>query len=450
MSHAERIDNMKNPNVDIVFFYEHVARELDVACLIAHLLKQQHGLFVEVIQWPYGYHRVAAKGRPKVVVLPFCYNSRSFEQCLLDWREAIFFNMSWEQLFYPGNRVAKSPRGSFARNHVIHHAWSNWFADFLREIGVLNGNIFVNGHPAYALYDKPYHSFFKSRKELASTYGLDPDKKWLFFPENYNWAFYSEETLARFISDGQSPTDVATMREFCRTSLAEVLRWLLKITQVDRFEVIVRPRPATTLEEFKSVILSLSTEGLAGAHICKDETVREWILASDMVVSSHSTSLIEAAIAGKTAYMLEPFPIPAALSVDWHQLVTHLKTEQDFIDACLCQSQVGTPSLEKWVRSSMMAHGDAIQNIVNFLAQLCHGNAPHPPALSRAVALEHRRWPIPGLLFEILKYGRGHRRYAPFRTVSPDLAKDFISQADIEQRIRRWGDFLAINAGHDS
>ena len=205
-------------DIDIVYLYEKAVRELDVACAIKYMAQHLYGLRIEIVQQNYGYPQAFEEFHPRVVVLPFCYQERSHNAYLLQWRKAVYFNLTWEQLFYPGNRTAKTPRGEFAVNHCLHHAWGDFYADFLRQQGIPNKHIFVNGNPAYALYDEPYRQYFKQRSDLASQHGLDPVRRWIFFPENYNWAFYDESMLQQMIGDGQAPDQVFAMRDFCRQS----------------------------------------------------------------------------------------------------------------------------------------------------------------------------------------------------------------------------------------
>src|SRR5574337_320619 len=194
------------PDIDILILYEHIDRELDVACAIACLLETRHGLNVRIAQHPFGQLSADAQMlwlKPKLIVLPHCYRSAVHAPYVLDWPEAIYFNMMWEQIFYRGTRTAKVPYGKFSVEHVIHHAWGDLTADYLRAAGVPPGNIFVNGHPAYALYGEPYRRFYISREALARRYDFDPARRWVFFPENYNWAFYSEEVLEGYVGLGQ-------------------------------------------------------------------------------------------------------------------------------------------------------------------------------------------------------------------------------------------------------
>ena len=80
--------------------------------------------------------------------------------------------------------------------------------------------------------------------------------------------------------------------------------------------------------------------------IMKTETAREWILAADHVMSSHSTTLIEAALAGKPIHRFSPEAYPEAVALEWHGLVPLLSDRKAFLDAISREepSQRGTPS----------------------------------------------------------------------------------------------------------
>src|SRR5438874_96516 len=127
-------------NIDVVYFYESVARELDVACAVKCLCEKRYGLSVELVQWPYDVPDALGRYRPQVVVIPHGWSAYNWKECLLDWRTAIYFDLAWEQLLYDGNRDAKTPRGDFACKHVIHHAWGDAFVADLVSRGVPRAN----------------------------------------------------------------------------------------------------------------------------------------------------------------------------------------------------------------------------------------------------------------------------------------------------------------------
>jgi len=419
--------------VDIVYLYEHAARELDVACAVTAILRQR-GFTTEILQWPTSFFPTVGRFRPKLVVLPFCYTKKSFWRLLQYWSNAIFFNMTWEQLFYSGNRLAKTPRDDFALKHVVHHSWSEAYAELLRAQGIAEESIFVNGHPAYALYNAPYRSYFLPRETLAQRYSLDSARKWVFFPENYNWAFYTAATIEQFIKGGQSADDIEVMRRFCESSLTEVLRWCCDAAQHEEIELIIRPRPATHIDEFKTVVDKVLKDLPPHLHIIQDESVRDWIMAADTVVSSHSTSLIEAALAEKPAYILEPSPIPAVLHVEWHDLLPHLATSDDFHQVC---SAAGMESndlrLAEWARQTLLSYGDPIVNLAGILGRLVTGKIARPPVIIRKKHLSLAKQIIPEWLW--VKY---HQAVGRRTQILEGYRKDIVLPEELEARIQRW------------
>ena len=83
-------------------------------------------------------------------------------------------------------------------------------------------------------------------------------------------------------------------------------------------EFILRPRPIVSASAYRE---AFKNEGVApgpSVRIIKDGPIREWIHAADMVMSSFSTTLLEAAVAGKPAYAIEPVPfVPDVGEVEW-------------------------------------------------------------------------------------------------------------------------------------
>lgn len=423
--------------IDIVYLYEHAARELDVACAVTAGLRRK-GLRVEIIHWPTGFPAAVNRIRPRLIVLPFCYSEQSYEALLAYWRESVFFNLTWEQLFYLGNRMAKTPRGRFALQHVLHHAWSEAYAAFLHASGVPDTSIFLNGQPAYALYGEPYRRFFITRADLASRYQLDPTRRWVFFPENYNWAFYSQTTLERFIASGQSAEDVSLMREFCDSSLKMVLQWCARAVREENIELILRPRPSTTLDEFIAFTRQVLPEIPAHLHILQGESVREWVLASDLVVSSHSTSLIEAAVAGKPVYMLAPSPIPATLRVDWHDLVPKVKTDADFLKICAGTEVDEAQPLTKWARDTFLSRGDPIRALTAYLEDLASGRRDALPAPSPEATTPSLRWIPPAWLWAPYRWAKQMLRFPATGGIEPEFVKDVFSRHVLETKIAQW------------
>ena len=94
--------------------------------------------------------------------------------------------------------------------------------------------------------------------------------------------------------------------------------------------------------------------------------------------SSYSTTLIEAALAGKPIHRFSPEPFPAALESEWHSLVPVLKDREAFLGA-MRQTPIkptGEP-LADWARTRFFPVGDPFNAIAEAIARFYAAAAPH-------------------------------------------------------------------------
>jgi surface carbohydrate biosynthesis protein len=359
--------------IDVLWLIEHIAREMDVACAVKCLAEARYGLGIEIRHIYLHASENMEKYQPKVVALPFLYNAKdlAIDDYVRRWPSSIFFDLAWEEIFYKGHLKMKAPADDFSRHMVIHQAWGDFFKRYLVQNGVEESNVFLNGNPAYQLYQNPYNNYYKDKNWLAEKYGLDNKKRWIIIPENYRWAFINDGTINWRVSQGADRNELLGMCEFARDSLYYLLKWCNETAKQGQLEIIFRPKPVTMLTEMESFFKERVAElRSAGLHFIKGESVREWILASDVVISSFSTTLIEAAIAGRPAYMVEPLPISESFSADWYEHVPRIRNETEFQKACLEKAAQGPNPLEAWAEGEMLANGDPISKLADFLHAL--------------------------------------------------------------------------------
>lgn len=359
--------------IEVLWLIEHIAREMDVACAVKCLAKARYGLEIEIRHVYLHAAENMQKYRPKVVALHAFYNSQdlAIKDYVARWPSAVFFDLAWEEIFYKGHLRMKAPADDFTRHRVIHHAWGDFFKRYLVQNGVEEKNVFLNGNPAYQLYLSPYNGYYRDKNWLAQKYGLDKNKRWIIVPENYRWAFINDGTIDWRVSQGADRNELLGMREFARDSLCYLLKWCNETAKDGRLEIIFRPKPVTMLTEMEGFFNERVAEPRsAGLHFIKGESVREWILASDVVISSFSTTLIEAAIAGRPAYMVEPLPLSESFSADWYEYVPRIQNEAEFKTACLENTSPKLNSLKAWAEGEMLSNGDPISNLADFLYSL--------------------------------------------------------------------------------
>jgi hypothetical protein len=289
----------------------------------------------------------------------------------------------------------------------------------------------VNGNPAYQLYRPPYRDYYKDRSLLARQYGLAVSKRWVLIPENYRWAFMPDQTIAWRVRQGARRDDLEAMRAFAQRSLATLLNWCNRAARCDDVELILRPKPATPISEIHQFLTEHLTEPRSPHfHLIKDESVREWILASDVVMSAFSTTLIEAAIADRPAYMVQPLPTVEAFEADWYRHLPQVTDAAGFEAACANPQDLPDDRLKRWAEAEMLAHGDPLSNLADCVHALVSGR--EPPHATAAVWQEAVR--------SLASVWRTHRRHFFNATTHEN---DRFTPAEVAAKTRAWGKVLA-------
>ena len=440
---------MGKQKIDLMIFIEHVARELDIASALKYLITNRYGLSVEIASIVAGHGRKEAlkKFEPRVAALPFFYSTTAPgpQDILLTYPHVLCVNLAYEQIFSQINQVFKAPKDSYSKNNVLYHAWGDFFARYLQGFGVTDENIFVNGNPSYALYQPPYAEFYPKKSELAQRYAIDARKRWVLIPENYGAAFYDGGRLKEYLKYGLE--DAYNYRDFALASFREAIVWWQQVAGLDDVELIVRPRPAIPADVFIKTCIDRIGVIPDHLHIIKEGTVREWILSSDIVMSSYSTTLIEAAVAGKPIYMLEPIPFPPYIQADWYGFVPRLHAQQEFLDV-VGNNRLGDSyqGLQTWARKSMINPPDVIGNLAKWLAAVCKGQIHLPPAADVASLPVKPQNRVRRALNDPATAAKSVWSKISGKSAEPKKVigheQDLLNPQDVAERVKRWEQIL--------
>lgn len=438
--------------IDIIYFFEHKARELDIACAVKAILERDEGICIEIASIAHSLDTVFARYQPKVVVLPYCVaaHEASLDRIVAQWPAARFVNLSYEQVLGVAQKDLNAPKDDFARNYVIHHAWGEFFAEYLKSHAVPDEHIVVNGSPTYALYRPPYSAYYgDARAELAEKFNLNPEKRWVFVPENYGWAFYANHMVRARIRRGFPAEDAYRYRDFARQSMAEVARWWRDAAKIDAIELIVRPRPAIPEDSFIESVREMAGDVPAELHIIKHGSVREWILCSDVIVSSYSTTLLEAAVAQKPIFMLYPFEYPDFLYSEWYERVEKVTTQDAFIRAITQDGfSKNWADAETWTAELMLNEADPISKLADILHRVLSGDIEVPPPIPVAKQLERLTWASAYRKARKFGWNLMQDTLAAMGIKTQDQGwqaheSDALEAQDIAQRVARWKTILA-------
>ena len=428
---------------------EHVDRELDLVCLLKVLLKQRYGIELQIANLYAEAPLILARPAPRLVLTPFFYAAEDLvlRDYVCAWPNARIVNLAWEQVFYPSHEQIKAPRDKFTKKRVTHLAWSRTFADYLENNGVLPWRVRLVGHALYRLYGAPYRDYFAGRDELAAAFGLDPAKRWVFVPENYRWAFFTDSKLRRLGKHGIEEAELFEMRDYCRRSLKALAEWCDGLGRRAGVEVILRPRPATNVAEL-SRFLDETFEGRAPAFkLIKDRSAREWVLSSDVVASSYSTVLIEGALAEKAIVRVAPEPTPTGLRYDWCDLAPEVADAEAFIAACTREDAGASGAvLRQWTEEMFFPAGDPVEQLVDAVAaEVRAAYAEGAPPVTSPHGID-----LPVWLASVAAMSPPAERHALFERFVPGYAfnratheKDLFGSAEVARRVKRWRETLA-------
>ncbi|OQA51823.1 MAG: hypothetical protein BWY43_00801 [candidate division WS2 bacterium ADurb.Bin280] len=358
--------------VDVLIYIEHVAREILVATVTKYYLERE-GFSVLIESLPLKKHNVACKN-PRLILFPYFYTIDNIVLRRIAERfpDSVYLNFNYEQFFSRLLSKYKAPKGDYVLNKVYHLSWSKDFSRFLSDNGVKRDHIFEVGSLPLTLMRTPYSNIFKTRNELAKEYNLDSEKKWIFFPENYAWAFLTIGEIMARVRLGYSPYFAIYNKLFYVKSYRRVLLWL-KSLNPDEFEIILRPRPAISSDEHAVFIKKTLKHLPQSLHIIREEDMRAWILSNDVIISSISTGLLDAISVSKPSYRLEPFKTASHLRVEAMATIPKLTDERKFISA-MHNPRVQT--LQREMASILAPSGDPIVKSIIVIKNLLKKGKP--------------------------------------------------------------------------
>ena len=318
--------------VDVIFWVEHKDRELESYKEVAKILKEKYNLNSLIISnFFHSYYLWIYK--PKLVIWNNLTDNKGWPDGFI-WNlykdQITYVSHRWEQLLSPINYKFKAPRNNFEKEKVKLFVWNDEFKDYLVSYGVNKNNIFIIGNIANSiLFDmRDKKEYF--RDILSKKFNLDKNKKWLFLPMNYNWAFFVDEMIYRRINSGYDENIAWEYREYAKKSLKEFILFINELTKKYNYEIIVRPHPSITEDDYLRVFDDILGFLPKGVILNKSYSIREWIIASDIIGSSWSTSVWDAYQIGKKVFYFTPFQRPKWLDTFWMNKVPNIKNIKEF------------------------------------------------------------------------------------------------------------------------
>lgn len=330
-------------DVDFLFIYEVRNREIDSVCLLGAYLESKGYSVAYLNTWDTMYH-MNPEYRAKVAVLSACYDdatyafftgyAHSFEKVV---------NLQWEQVLMNGavNGSAKTDwdYSGDTPTKTRHICWGENNRKYLRErYGFPDENLRVCGYLPLDFYREELRGATEKRETLFTRYGLDPEKKTLLFISSFADLGKPESELANIQDEGLDGKENTELQE---NTQRIILDWFRKLAREhEELQIVYRPHPA----EANNETLLKCEEETPGFHVVAKESIRNWILNSDILCNWKSTSMIEAYTSGKKTLILHPTEIPFMLDMPFFQKGHyHAVTSYEELEAGIREEQSEFP-----------------------------------------------------------------------------------------------------------
>lgn len=292
--------------LDFLFLYEHIVREFENDCLVMAELERR-GYSCELYQlMDRKKIRYFTWKKPKVIVPSAMYNNETLNSFVFNnvGRLNKVVNLHWEEVL--SREQEESEFYSLTENarKCTHICWGEAARRRIVSKGVPENNAVVTGAVQLDFLYPEFDGYFKTKAELAQQYSLDPDKRWLCYVSSFSCAFMDDKEVEEL--NAMTDLDFKGFKEIGARSMTVTLDWFDKLLSAHpEFELIYRPHPS----EWQSPPLFEMKEKHPNFHVISDYSVKQWVKASDTVLTWMSTSIAEIYFAGKSCLVLRPEPL---------------------------------------------------------------------------------------------------------------------------------------------
>jgi len=293
--------------VDVLIIYERKQRELENAILLQIELEKR-GFSCEITQfYEAAKFNIFNVNPPKVILSPHLYNTKSVYRNFARFGHAKFLvNLQYEQVLSKKweELGAHTPKG-LAQN-FYHICWGDKIVKRLIEGKVPEGNVKVFAPLHLDLLRaeyRPQEALIK--EELSRRYRLDIKKEWVLFLSSFTYADIELDRLK--INEAAAGIDLSDFPVIHSKSRNKLLDWFREILSKDGNKLFIyRPHPdELSIEQIEQI-----EQEYSNFCVIRDEAVKTWISASDVIYSWYSTSVVEAHFLGKPYSILRPYVLP--------------------------------------------------------------------------------------------------------------------------------------------
>ena len=351
---------MNTKDIDVLFFVEHIDREMKGTLKVKQLLENNYGLSVHVASIGFGLYESWRKYSPKVICLPYCRSDKSVMVRLFKTRNpnTVCINLNYEQLLSPATEIYKKPQGEFANKELVQFVWGKHFKRYLINCGVDENLIHIVGKPEIQfLLEMKNSDGVSLRKDISIKEDLDINKKWVFIPFNDGTALWDDKHMMTMSKrGGVSFNDLKDISLCTKEQLNLFFKWVSVVAkEYQDIEFIYRPHPGVNINDFSSYIKNNELDARSNFHIIRSYTIKEWLCCSQICITNWSTTIVDSALLGLKSFIFKPSLLPPGLSCSWLKGFTPIESLEELkkaISNLLIDENINVERYEDYIDTS--------------------------------------------------------------------------------------------------
>lgn len=311
--------------IDFLIMYEHKVRELENMCLIKYELERRgYKVLIKHLEDKEALEAVKPIYHAKVLLTMACYRNAT-----LEWHAKDFvsfdkvIDMQWENIVYP-----KDEKAGVFKNYtgigreVVRVSWGEANRRRLLEAAHMDPkNIKLVGHVGMDFLRDALKGYYRSKEDLFQEYGLPMDKKVLLFAS----PFYADNLSEKYITEmcDRHEDDWRDYYDFMMKSERAILEWMERLCKErDDILLIYRPHPGHIGKHMAEV-----EKRCDNFKVISELSVKQWIIASDIIYTGNSSTIVEAFFAGRMCHLLFPYEVTEGYE---HHLIEKGKKITDY------------------------------------------------------------------------------------------------------------------------
>lgn len=348
--------------IDVLFYVEHVNREMETVKKIIEELNKNRELRIGIASTAFSMGLSKIIYSPKIVVSPWAYIDKDVKRLLsFPFQNPNIINLHHEQIGNENTQDYFVPKG--LAKEVYHVSWGRNYSNLLRKNQIDNQKIKEVGSVRMELASDIRYK----REDLKKCFNkeIDINKKWILFISSFSWKKIDVLMKENFKKRGLKYIEkFQSVSEKSYQKTLEYIEYFLK--KNPDIEYIYRLHPS----EQKDEKLEFLEKKYKNFYINKDYEVKEWIYNSDYIDLWISTSLNEIVSLNKKFRIIRPVELDSKLEINYFKNLKKVESQIDFLNLeYFTESNLknAMEELKKYYRFDLKPSNEIAKLILNLL-----------------------------------------------------------------------------------